>query len=458
MENLLSKKKFFGMALKLAMPIMIQNLISTLVSTADTLMLGYVSQTAMSASSLANQFVFVLFCFYYGLATATSVMCAQYWGKGDKKSIERIMGMATALSLGISVLFFAVSFFGPRFVMTIFSAEEEVIELGAQYLKVVSVSFVFMGISQVYTSAQRSIGKVVFPSALYVVSLCVNVFLNAAFIFGFFGLPKLGVVGVALGTVAARVVEVLLSIIHSVFTSEVKMRVKYIFSRAGILFKDFVVIAFPSIGNDIVWSLASSVFAIILGHLGNDVVAANSVAVMVVNIGAIATRGFANATTIIISQNLGNNKMEEAKVYAGRMIRLTLYVALVGCGVIMLVRPLMVNFYSDKLTPVALGYLKLMLIMNTWRLIGEGVNTCLICGCFRGGGDTKFGLYMDLFMMWGVAIPIMAAVAYIFKLSPMWVYLAMTLDEIEKMPVIFRHYFKFNWMKNITRDERELTA
>lgn len=456
MKERLDRKKFLLYALKLAFPIMIQNLISTLVNSADTIMLGYVSQTAMAASSLANQYTFVLFCFYYGLGIGTSVLCAQYFGKGDKQTVERIIGLAARVAILISLLFFVFSFFAPEAIMKIFTDSPQTIKEGAAYLKVLSFSFVFMGFSQVFVSALRSVGKIVFPSALYVVSLLVNVLMNAAFIFGLFGLPRLGVVGVALGTVSARAVEVILCFVYSAAGKDIKFRLKNLFRRSGVLFKDFLKISAPSVVNDLMWGMAATTCTAILGHIGDDMVAANAVAVMVVNMGAIVCRGFSNATTIIVSQTLGENRMEDTRVYAKRMLWLTVIVSLLGCCVILAIRPFMVQFYRDKLTETAIYYLGIIMIMTTWRLVGEGINTCLICGCFRGGGDAKFGMVVDTVFMWGVSVPLMAIAAYVLKLPPIWVYFVMTLDEFEKMPVVFAHYFKFKWMKNITRDQKEL--
>lgn len=449
---MLNKKEFLLLALKFAFPIMVQNLISTLVSSADTIMLGYVNQTAMSASSLANQYTFVLICFYFGMATATSVLCAQYWGKNDEKTIEKVVGLATRMSLIISAVFFVIGFFFPSHIMRMFTDSAETIEAGSQYLKVVSVSFVFMGISQVYVSALRSVGKVVIPSVTYVISLCTNVFFNAVFIFGLFGMPKLGVVGVAVGTVIARITECIICFVYSVTRSNIKLRIKYIFAKAGILLTDFVKIGIPAIANDVIWSLATAVFASILGHIGDDMVAANAIAVMVVNVGAIACRGFANASTIIVSNELGQSNMETAKEYSKRMLFLTIAVSMAGGVIILLLRPFIVGYYADKISETALYYLEIIMIMTTWRLVGEGINTCLICGCFRAGGDTKYGLILDTIFMWAVAVPIMAVAAYVLKLSPIWVYLVMSLDEYYKMPIVFYHFFKFKWMKNITRE------
>lgn len=449
--NNLNTKELYKIALKLAIPIMVQNLISTLVNTADTIMLGFVGQSAMAAASLANQYTFVLFCVFFGMATGTSVLASQYYGKGDYNTIERVMGLAVRFSVIIAVIFTVLSVLFPERIMLLFTDSSETVAIGTEYLRILSLSFIFSAISTVYVSALRSIGKVVFPSLMAIVSLTVNILINAVFIFGLLGMPKLGVTGVAIGTVVARITELVLCLIYSA-KCEIKYRMQYILEKAGVLTQDFLKICFPSIGNDLVWSLATTVFAVILGHMGDDIVAANAVAVMVVNIGAIAMRGFANATTILIGQALGANLIEKTKEYARKLIWLTVYVAVAGCIIIVALRPFIMKFYSDKLTEVAVAYLGSMMLMTTYRMIGEGVNTCLICGCFRGGGDTKYGLYMDIIMMWFVAVPLMALAAYVVKLPPIWVYFVMTLDELEKMPFIIIHFRKYQWMKNITRD------
>lgn len=338
---MLNKKEFLKLALKLAFPIMVQNLISTLVNTADTVMLGYVSQTAMSATSLANQWTFIFFCFLFGASTGTSVLCAQYWGKKDPVTIERVLGLATKMVSLISLVFFVAAFFFPGQVMRIYTDSPETIEAGIKYLRVVSVSYIFMGFSQVFMSAARSIGKVVMPSVTYIISLVTNIFFNSVFIFGLFGVPKLGITGVAIGTCIARVVEALICLGYSRFACEIKFRLKYVFAKAGILLRDFLKICMPSIANDFIWSLATTAFTAILGHIGDDMIAANAVAVMIVNIGAIAVRGFANATTIVISNTLGENKKEDAKVYADRMLLITIIVGILGGLIILAIRPFM---------------------------------------------------------------------------------------------------------------------
>mgnify|MGYP000105027359 CR=1 FL=1 len=194
-----------------------------------------------------------------------------------KKTVEKILGLAERCTLIISLIFFLISFSMPTMVMKIFTDNPDTIAAGSEYLRVLSFSLMFMGFSQVFMSALRSIGKIMLPSVTYIVSLCVNVLCNATFIFGLFGLPKLGVTGVALGTVIARIAEVLICLIYSLNKSNVRFRIKILLCEIGDLFQDFMKIATPAVINDLVWSFASSAFAAILGHIGNDMVAANAV-------------------------------------------------------------------------------------------------------------------------------------------------------------------------------------
>ena len=456
-DNLiLGRKDFFKMASTIALPIVVQNLIATLVGTADTIMLGYVSQDAMSASSLANQVFTLLWMTYNGLIAGGSVLVAQYWGKKDYETIDKVLALAIRFVFLFATIFFIAGFVFPRQVMMLFTEEEAIITEGVQYLRITSFSAYFFGFSQIYLAVQRSVERVVMPTVTYVTSLAINVAINATFIFGLFGAPKLGLVGVAIGTVTARVVECLICAIHSLHNDMVKFRFRYLFIPTGILLKDFVKLSLPSLINDVVWGLAFSMYSVILGHMGSDAVAANAVALIALDIGAIVSRGFSNATTVVVGKELGQNKIQTAKIYARRMVWLTVLFCILGGAVIIGIRPLLISIYTGKLTEKALGYLSVMLLMQSYHLLGEGLNTCWICGCFRGGGDAKFGMITDCISMWLVAVPLMAAAAFIFKLPVEWVYFVMCLDEFEKMLPVYIHYKKFNWLKNITREKHEL--
>lgn len=458
MKDRNSKIEFFKMAFSIALPIMVQNLIGTLIGTADTVMLGFVSQDAMAASSLANQVYTVFWLAVNGMAAGGCVLASQYWGKGDTDTIDRVIAITMRFNLAISVLFFVASMFFPGTVMRIFTSEQAIIDEGIKYLRIISCGFLLCGFTLTYTSLQRSVERIKMPSITYIVGLVVNVFLNATFIFGLFGAPKLGLSGVALGTLIAEFVQFVICVCHSAKVKTVKFRVKYLFAKTGVLMRDFLKISMPAFINDVVWSLAFSMYSVILGHLGSDAVAANSIANTALDIGAIASRGYSNATAIIVGKALGENEIELAKTYGKWMVRLTLLFALLGGGVMLLLKPAVIGIYSGKLTDTALRYAGLMLMMQAYHIIGEGLNTCWICGCFRGGGDTKFGMITDCLCMWLVAVPLVAIAAFVIKLPVEWVYFVLCLDEFEKMLPVYLHYRKFTWAKNITRESSELEA
>ena len=450
------KTEFIKLAFTIALPIMVQNLIGTLIGTADTVMLGFVSQDAMSASALANQVYTVFLLSVNGMATGGSVMAAQYWGKGDTDTIDKVVAITMRFNLAISLLFFVASLFFPGTVMRIFTSEEAIINEGINYLRIISGGFLFSGFTLTYTALQRSVERVKMPSATYIAGLVINVILNATFIFGLLGAPKLGLVGVSLGTLIAEAVQFVICVCHSVWVKSVKFRISYIFAKPGVLMRDFLKISMPAFINDVVWSIAFSMYSVILGHLGSDAVAANSIANTALDIGAVMCRGFANATAIIVGKALGENEIEQAKKYGRWMVRLTLVFAILGGGAMLLLKPVVNMIYADKLTKEALRYAGIMLMMQAYHLTGEGLNTCWICGCFRGGGDTKFGMITDCLCMWLVALPLVAIAAFVIKLPVEWVYFVLCLDEFEKMLPVYLHYRKFTWARNITRDSEEL--
>ncbi len=201
---------FYRNMLRLALPIVIQNLITTAVSSADVIMLGWVSQTALSAGSLASQIMFILNLVYSGISSGIGMLAAQYWGKKDTRTIEEIMGIGMRLSIPVSFFFFVMACFFPQVLMMIFTSEQELIRAGIPYLRIVGVSYLFMSISQVYLCTMRSIERVVFATFTNASALLLNILLNAVFIFGLLGAPRMGIMGVALATTIARGVELLL--------------------------------------------------------------------------------------------------------------------------------------------------------------------------------------------------------------------------------------------------------
>ena len=451
MKNRLRNDPFYRHIFRLVLPIVIQNLLSAAVSSADVVMLNYVGQSSISAVSLASQYANVLFMVFYGLGTGATMLCAQYYGKGDMKAIQVVEGIAMRFSLGFAFLFAGAAFFFPEGMMRLFTNDGELIAIGASYLRFMSVSYLCWGIIEVYLAVLRSIGRVTVSTAMNVLAFSLNIVLNAVFIFGLFGAPKLGAMGVAIATSASRLIELAACFAVSAASRDIKLDFRYLFARNRLLFSDFVRLSLPALGNDISWSVAFSMYSVIMGHMGTDAVAANSFVVVVRNFGTILCFGMASAGGILLGNVIGEGKLEEARADAGKLMKLTVLTGAVGGLIVLAATPFVLKYAT--LTENAMHYLKYMLLINTYYVMGAAVNTTLIAGVFRAGGDSRFGFVCDTIDMWCYAVPLGFLAAFALKLPVLWVYFLLCTDEFVKWPWVIRHYRSGKWLNNITRDD-----
>ncbi len=442
---------FYPKILKLVIPIVIQNLLSAAVNSADVVMLNYVGQSSISAVSLASNYANVLFMVYYGLGTGASMLCAQYWGKKDLQPIRIVEGIALRFSILITLVFSSFALFAPRLMMQLFTKDTELITIGAGYLRVMSVTYLCWCIIEIYLSILRSIGHVTVSMCLNVLAFVLNIFLNAVFIFGLFGAPKLGATGVAMATALSRIIELTGCIIVSLCSHDIRLNPAYMFLRNKLLVKDFIHLALPALLNDISWSVAFSMYSVILGHLGTDAVAANSLVIVVRNFGTVLCFGTASAGGILLGNVMGQGNLELARSYARKILRLTVITGAVGGVLILAVTPFVLHFAS--LTDTAMHYLKYMLLINSYYIMGAAVNTTLIAGVFRAGGDSRFGMICDTVDMWCYAVPLGFIAAFVFKLPVIVVYFLLCTDEFVKWPWVLKRYKSEKWLKNITRDD-----
>lgn len=436
--------------LRLAVPIVLQNLVTTAVSSADVIMLGFVSQDALAAGSLASQIMFILNLVYSGISSGVIMLAAQYWGKQDTLIIERIMGIGMRISILISTVFFILAFFFPALLMRIFTNDMQLVSTGIPYLKIVSFSYLFMSISQVYLCTMRTIERVIFATAANASALLLNILLNAVFIFGLLDAPQMGIAGVALATTIARGIEFVICMLDALKFKTIRFRPSTIFERHKLLFTDFMKYSLPAFGNEVSWGLAFSMYSVIMGHLGSDIVAANAVVVVARNLGTVACFGIANAGAILLGKSIGAGRMETVKADASKFCKITFISGMIGGIFIFLLRPLFMNMAD--LTATAQEYLNIMLFINMYYVLGQAMNTAVICGVFRSGGDSKWGFICDTIDMWGYAVPIGFFTAFVLKLPPMWVYFIICTDEFVKIPFVYKHYKSYKWLKNITRE------
>ncbi|MCI5606918.1 MAG: MATE family efflux transporter [Spirochaetia bacterium] len=448
MEN--ESKSFYKSLFHVVGPIAIQNLITAAVGSADVIMLGYVGQTAIAASSLAGQVMFIMVMVATGISSGLVMLAAQYWGKKDYESIRTLHGIALRISASFGLLFSILTACIPGLIMRIFTEDENLIQTGASYLRAVSLSYFCFSISQVFQAGLKSIERVKIVTIMTTTALLLNICLNAIFIFGLFGIPKMGIVGVGIATTISRIIELGFCIIYASRQKDVKFSFANLFRFKKILSADFIKFSLPALGNELVWGAAFSMYSVILGHLGEDIVAANSVVSVARQLCTIMCFGMAYGGAVVLGKTMGSGDMQLAERNAKRLVKSTIFAGF--CGSLLTLCFLPILPHLAQLSPEASHYRNVLVFINALSIFGASINTVLICGVFRAGGDAKFGFIMDIISMWVVSVPLGLLSAFVLKLPPLWVYFILYLDEFEKMPVIVIHYFKKGWLKNITRD------
>lgn len=431
---------------RLALPIALQQFMTALVGACDAIMLGKLSQDAMSAVSLATQVTFVFNLFMFAFMAGENMFVAQYYGKGDYTGISQVFSLVTKICGCIAVVFLAGTLFFPEQLMRILTNEETLIVLGSEYLRVIGISYVFSGIAQTFLAIMKNCGAVNMSTLINGVMVILNIALNAVFIFGLSGFPKMGIKGAALATVLATVLQFLWSVGY------VLCRIRAVkFSLRSCekkLFGRFWQKAVPLLINNLAWGIGFSMYSVIMGHLGTDAVAANGIANISKNLVVCFCLGLGNAGSIIVGNRLGADRLQEAKEIGETLTKTAIIAGIVSGLVLIALSPFITKIVD--LTPTARGYLQKMLLISSYYIAGKSVNCMTIGGIFAAGGDSKFGMLCDSVTLWCIIVPLGCICAFILKLPVMVVYFVLNLDEIIKLPVVYKHYKKYKWIKNLT--------
>lgn len=445
------KTEFTSKLLKLVIPIAFQQFMLNLVSASDAVMLGAVGQNELSAVSLAGQIQFVLGLFLAAVTIGTSIFAAQYWGKKDIDSVEKIFGIALRIAAPISALFTVCTAAFPAQIMRIFTTDEALIFGGAEYLRIAGISYLFCGISQVCLCIMKNCGMATKSTVISSVCVVFDAIMNAVFIFGLLGFPKMGIAGAALSTSVARLAETCWVIIALSRSRKVKLRSRYLLHADRRLHKDFWKYTLPVLGNELVWGIGFTMYSVIMGHLGTDAVAANAIASIARNLATCFCMGLGSGGGILVGNELGAGKLEKAKEYGSKLCRLSIIGGLITGGVLLCISPLILRFAN--LSEQASDYLRWMLTMCSVYIVGQSVNVMTISGIFCAGGDSKFGLLCDTVVMWCISVPLGLIAAFVLKLPVLIVYLIINADEMIKMPAVYKHYKKYKWVKDLTVKE-----
>lgn len=440
---MIKDKEFYKKLRGLMFPLAFQNFMLAAVSAGDSAMLGFVNENAMAAVSLAGNIQFVENLFLSAIVCGGTIMTAQYWGKEDKNTVERLFGLILRYATVVSAVFSVVSFAFPEFLITLFTNETELISLGAEYIRIASLSYLITGITQCWLCVMKTTGQTNQSAIISTSALILDTVMNAVFIFGL----DMGVKGAALTTAIARIAELVIVLVYTK-----KMAVKPDFKRVtSELNKDFLKCSVPILINAMAWGLGTTLYSVIIGHLGTVVTAANSVANIVRQLAISVCKGLGSGGEILLANVLGSGDMVKGRVYGRRLSKLS-----VLCGVVCAGLALIFGFilsYFMTLSAEVRYDLNIMIIISAFYMLSLSINTVVICGIFSAGGDTAFDAYSVAVTMWLIILPLAAAAAFLFKSSPIFVYVILSLDEVIKIPWVYAHYKKYKWLKNITREK-----
>ena len=448
---MLDKTSFKKTVLAFLLPMAIQNLINVAISSTDVIMLGRYSEVTLSASSLASQIQFILILLLFGIGSGATVLTAQYWGKKDIKSIEKVMAISIKVAFTLSLFFFVFAFFFSKNAMRLFTNDKSTILEGIKYLKIVSFSYLTTSISIVYLVTMRSVERVVISTVTYATSFVSNFIINYLLIFGNFGFPKLGIRGAAIGTLIARLIELgIVFYYNSKNHYFVSIKWKYIKSLDPILKKDFLKYSSPTMMNELLWASGTATGVAILGRLGNSIVAANSITSVVRQLAMVFAFGLANTAAIMVGKEIGKKDFHTAEIYSKKLLLYSFLSSLLGVALLLIAKPFIIKKFSLNIEVE--NYLNFTLNILFYYIPLQSISAVLIVGVFRAGGDTKFALIADILPLWCGSVLISAFAAFYLNLPTKIIYLLIMSDEIIKQPLIIWRYRSKKWINNVTRE------
>ena len=431
MGKLLGTKEFYRRVCAVAVPIALQSMITIGVNMLDTIMLGSLGETALSASSLANQFINIYQIACMGLGMGASVLVSRFWGMKDGRSIKKTITIMFRLCILVGLIFTVLTILLPGPIMRIYTPDPEIIEKGVEYFRWSIPTYLLLGLSLTATIVIRSVKAVKVPLICSVFSFFANLFFNWVFIFGNLGAPRMEVAGAALGTVLARIIEFTAIMIYFlVLDKKIRYQIKDLFLDCHDLVAEYIRISIPVIISDSLLALGNSAIAMIMGRIGAAFVAANSITVVTQQLTTVLTQGISQAGCIITGHTLGEGKREQAQREGYQFLAFGVMVGIVASGIILVINEPMVSMYNitSETHEIALQLMDAVALI----LIFQSANSILTKGVLRGGGDTKFLMVADILFLWIASVPLGILAGLYLKLPAFWIYFFMKIDQIIK--------------------------
>lgn len=442
-------KEYIQKIYRLALPITLQQLVWSGLNMVGLVMVGQLGEVPIAAVGLSNQVWFLLALILFGINSGSAMFTAQYWGRDERLAIRKVLGIALALDVAVSILFMGVTFFIPHLVLRIFSTDPAVVAVGSQYLQIYGFSFIFAAIAFGYAAVLRSTGEVRIPIIINMGALSLNALLSYLLIFGVLGFPRLGVQGAALSIVIARSMEcaALLFITYrrslpaAVTLSDVRLiRLPFV----TMLMKPIT----PVILNELLWALGITAYNVVYARIGTDSIAAMNIVSTIENVAMVVFIGLGNATAILVGNNIGAGDREKAYRYAGRSLALGAVGGLLVGGLILLGSGFILQLY--KVPPEVIFNAQRALLVLALLLWLRATNIILFIGVFRAGGDTRLAFILDAVIIWVVGVPLAFIGAFVLRLPVYWVYLLVLTEELIKCCIGIWRYLSRRWIHDLS--------
>ena len=445
-------RDFYRRAVKLSSYIALQNVIVCFVGLIDNIMIGAYSQDALSGIALANQIQFLLQMVVNGAGEGMAVLAAQYWGARKVQPIRRVLAIALEFALLIAFCFLLAAQFMPEKLLGLLTSDAAAIGEGAKYMRIVSFSYLFFAAGMVLNSAQRSIENVRVGMVSSLTGVLVNVVLNYALIFGHFGLPRMGAAGAAVATLMARLAEFGVTAVYTyAVDKKLAVKIREFLKPDRLMVKDYVKVALPVVCSGANWGIAMTTQTGILGHMGSAAIAANSIANSLFQVVSVACYGLSSAAGVLVGKAVGSGERDKLKGYVNSLQLMFLAVGVCSSAVLFASREVVLSAYA--VTPEALAMARSFMNVLCITIIGTAYQAACLTGIVRGGGNTKFVFYNDMIFQWLIVIPISALAAYVWKMSPVWVFFFLKSDQLTKCLVAVWQVNSYRWVRKVTRDE-----
>ncbi len=452
MHSLFVKDKtFYKNVAKISIPIALQGLITTGVNIMDTVMVGMVGETQLSAVSLANQFIAIFHIFCMGIGMGASVLVSRYYGMQDNFSLKKTITIMLRLCLVLSLLFSIATVFFPEQIMRIYTVEEDIIAYGIRYLKYSVASYALLGLSLTCTIVLRNVGQVKIPLYTSIAAFFINVGANYMFIFGRLGAPEMDVAGAAIGTLIARIFEFCVICGYLFFKDKnIGYRIKDIFMSVGKMWREYIRISIPVLISDGILALGNNSVAMVIGRLGENFVAANAVTAVTQQLSSVMIQGFSQAGAIVTGYTLGEGDREKAHRQGYAFLGIGFVFGLIAAGMIMLISTPMISAYNLSRETQMIA--KELMWSISIIIVFQATNSIMTKGVLRGGGDTKMLMLADNIFLWVASVPLGVLAGLVLHLPAFWIYFALKIDQVLKAVWCVIRLRSGKWIKKIRTD------